>query len=75
VSAAGSKNVGDGIQTLTTEDCWGETSALDNPCYRQTVTRTVTADRERVTKGILDARNRNSLTTHSSCPSWAARPR
>jgi X-Pro dipeptidyl-peptidase len=54
---------GDGIQTLTTEDCWGETSAVDNPCYRQTVTRTVTADRERVTKGILDARNRNSLTT------------
>jgi X-Pro dipeptidyl-peptidase len=56
-------NVGDGIQTLATEDCWGETSVLDNPCYRQTVTRTVTADRERVTKGIMDARNRNSLTT------------
>ena len=42
-------------QTLTTEDCWGETSAVDNACYRQTVKRTVTADRERVTKGILDA--------------------
>ena len=54
---------GDGIQTLTAEDCWGESSAVDNPCYRQTVTRTVTADRERVTKGIMDARNRDSLTT------------
>jgi X-Pro dipeptidyl-peptidase len=56
-------NVGDGIRTLTTEDCWGEFSANDNPCYFQTETRTVTAEIERITKGILDARNRNSLTT------------
>jgi X-Pro dipeptidyl-peptidase len=56
-------NVGDGIRTLTTEDCWGETSPADDPCYFQTETRTVTAEIERVTKGILDARNRNSLTT------------
>jgi X-Pro dipeptidyl-peptidase len=54
---------GDGIQTLATEDCWGESSPADEPCYRQTVTRVSTADRQRVTKGILDARNRNSLTT------------
>lgn len=54
---------GDGIQTLATEDCWGESSVNDEPCYRQTVTRVSTADRQRVTKGILDARNRNSLTT------------
>jgi X-Pro dipeptidyl-peptidase len=56
-------NVGDGIRTLTTEDCWGESSAVDDPCYFQTETRTVTAEIERITKGILDARNRNSLTT------------
>jgi X-Pro dipeptidyl-peptidase len=54
---------GDGIRTLTTEDCWGESSANDEPCYRQTETRTVTAEIERVTKGILDARNRTDLTT------------
>jgi len=54
---------GDGIRTLTTEDCWGESSANDEPCYRQTETRTVTAEIERITKGILDGRNRNSLTT------------
>jgi X-Pro dipeptidyl-peptidase len=54
---------GDGVRTLTTEDCWGESSAADEPCYRQTETRTVTAEIERVTKGILDARNRISLTT------------
>jgi X-Pro dipeptidyl-peptidase len=56
-------NVGDGIRTLTTEDCWGENSAVDDACYFQTETRTVTAEIERITKGILDARNRNSLTT------------
>ena len=56
-------SVGDGLRTLTNEDCWGETSPADEPCYRQTETRTVTAEIERVTKGILDARNRNSLTT------------
>ena len=32
---------GDGIRTLTTEDCWGENSAVDDPCYRQTETRTM----------------------------------
>jgi X-Pro dipeptidyl-peptidase len=56
-------SVGDGIRDLTTEDCWGESSAADDPCYLQVETRTVTAEIERVTKGILDGRNRNSLTT------------
>ena len=41
----------------------GRDSADDDACYFQTETRTVTAEIERVTKGILDARNRNSLTT------------
>ena len=56
-------STGDGILTLATEDCWGETSPADDPCYRQTQTRTIVNTTERVTKGILDARNRNSLTT------------
>jgi X-Pro dipeptidyl-peptidase len=56
-------SVGDGIRNLATEDCWGESSAADDPCYLQVETRTVTAEIERVTKGILDGRNRNSLTT------------
>jgi X-Pro dipeptidyl-peptidase len=54
---------GEGIQTLETEDCWGESSPTDDPCYRQTVKRLVESDREVVTKGILDAVNRNSITT------------
>ena len=56
-------NTGDGILTLATEDCWGEFSPNDDPCYRQTQTRTIVNAIERITKGILDARNRNSLTT------------
>jgi X-Pro dipeptidyl-peptidase len=51
---------GDGVRTLTTEDCWGEASAADEACYRQVEKRTQTATQWRVTKGILDAVNRNS---------------
>jgi X-Pro dipeptidyl-peptidase len=51
---------GEGIQTLTTEDCWGEASPADDPCYRQTQKRVTTEPREVVTKGILDALNRES---------------
>ncbi len=52
---------GDGAQTLLTEDCWGEASAADEACYRQVVKRTQSVTQWRVTKGILDAANRNSL--------------
>ncbi|MGH2776105.1 MAG: Xaa-Pro dipeptidyl-peptidase [Actinomycetota bacterium] len=51
---------GEGIRTLETEDCWGESSASDDPCYRQTEKRVVTDEREVVTKGILDGLNRYS---------------
>jgi X-Pro dipeptidyl-peptidase len=51
---------GDGVRTLTTEDCWGEASAADEACYRQVEKRTQTVTQWRVTKGILDAVNRNS---------------
>ncbi|PZG21000.1 Xaa-Pro dipeptidyl-peptidase [Nonomuraea aridisoli] len=54
---------GEGIRTLTTEDCWGESSPRDDACYKQTAKNIVTSDRERVSKGIMDALNRNSLTT------------
>lgn len=53
---------GEGITTLDTEDCWGESSPADDACYKQTTKNVITADRERVSKGILDALNRNSLT-------------
>jgi X-Pro dipeptidyl-peptidase len=52
---------GEGIVTLETQDCWGESSATDDGCYRQTAKRVRTADLEIVTKGIHDAANRQSL--------------
>lgn len=54
---------GEGIVTLTTEDCWGEASATDDGCYKQTAKRVATADLEVVTKGIHDAANRQSIRT------------
>jgi X-Pro dipeptidyl-peptidase len=53
---------GEGITTLTTEDCWGESSPTDDPCYRQTQKNVAAADSEVVTKGILDAVNRTSIS-------------
>jgi X-Pro dipeptidyl-peptidase len=51
---------GDGIRTLgaETETCWGESTALDDACYRETAKNVVTADRELVSHGIMDALNR-----------------
>ncbi|MGX7671579.1 CocE/NonD family hydrolase [Plantactinospora sp. DSM 117369] len=54
---------GEGIITLETQDCWGETSPTDDGCYKQTQKRVATADLELVTKGILDAQNRKSIRT------------
>ncbi|MEV1288060.1 CocE/NonD family hydrolase [Micromonospora sp. NPDC049679] len=54
---------GEGIITLATEDCWGESSPTDNGCYKQTQKRVATADYELVTKGVMDAQNRQSLRT------------
>jgi X-Pro dipeptidyl-peptidase len=51
---------GDGARTLVTEDCWGETSATDEACYLQVEKRLTTVTQWRVSKGILDALNRNS---------------
>ncbi len=52
---------GEGITTLMTEDCWGESSATDDACYRQVAKATTTATVWRVNKGIMDAVNRDSV--------------
>ncbi|MFF5263662.1 Xaa-Pro dipeptidyl-peptidase [Actinomadura viridis] len=54
---------GEGIETLTTESCHGESTAADDACYKQTRTRTVTADVNVVGRGWLDAQNRTSLSS------------
>ena len=51
---------GDGARTLATQDCWGETSATDEACYLQVEKRLTNVTQWRVSKGILDALNRNS---------------
>ncbi|WP_433527950.1 Xaa-Pro dipeptidyl-peptidase [Micromonospora sp. CA-263727] len=52
---------GEGITTLTTKDCWGGSSPTDDGCFRQTTKRVATTDYEVVTKGVLDALNRQSV--------------
>lgn len=53
-----------GINTLATSDCWGESSPADSACYKQVVEVTDFGITPwRVSKGILDALNRPSLTT------------
>jgi X-Pro dipeptidyl-peptidase len=52
-----------GVETLTGSDCWGESSPSDSACYKQVgelVNTDITA--WRVSKGVLDARHKDSLT-------------
>jgi X-Pro dipeptidyl-peptidase len=56
---------GEGIRTLATESCFGATAPADDPCYRDTVKNTVTADFGIMTRGWLDAAHRDSLTAPS----------
>ncbi|NHC15973.1 CocE/NonD family hydrolase [Motilibacter deserti] len=52
----------DGALTGTEEDCWGESSAADNACYKKVTERVITNEQELVTRGIQDASNINSLS-------------
>jgi X-Pro dipeptidyl-peptidase len=56
---------GEGVKTLTTEDCHGASTPTDDACYKQVVTDTVTSDVNVVARGYIDAQNRNSLS-HAS---------
>ncbi len=56
---------GEGIRTLTTESCFGATSAADDPCYFDTVKNVRTSDFGVMTRGWLDAAHRDSLTAPS----------
>lgn len=55
------RNRGEGIRTLDLESCWGESSSVDNGCYKETEITTHLARYEIVTHGWLDAQNRESL--------------
>ena len=43
--------------------CWGESSASDNGCYIEVTKPTIPVTQWRVSKGILDSSNRDSLLT------------
>ncbi|HEX5621215.1 MAG TPA: CocE/NonD family hydrolase [Solirubrobacteraceae bacterium] len=55
----------EGIQNVSpvTESCWGQSSANDDACYIDVVKPTVNVTQWRITKGILDSSNRDSLVT------------
>lgn len=48
---------GEGVRTLDTETCWGESSSTDDACYKDTEKTTHTAPYEVVTRGWFDPQN------------------
>jgi X-Pro dipeptidyl-peptidase len=56
---------GSGISTLTTRDCWGESTSYDSACYLQTQTKTVQSPLNIVARGWMDTQHRTSLTRQS----------
>ncbi|MFI6595123.1 Xaa-Pro dipeptidyl-peptidase [Nonomuraea sp. NPDC050536] len=59
---------GQGITTLTEEDCHGDSTPADDGCYKKTVTNLVTAPAEIVARGWIDVQNRDSLTDSNPLP-------
>ncbi|HWM02297.1 MAG TPA: Xaa-Pro dipeptidyl-peptidase [Actinophytocola sp.] len=53
---------GEGITTLDTESCWGESTEADDACYFDTEKNTVTADVGVLSRGWVDAAHRDSLS-------------
>jgi X-Pro dipeptidyl-peptidase len=54
---------GEGITTLSTESCWGDSTAADDACYRDTREVVATTDLDVFSRGWVDAAHRNSLTS------------
>ncbi len=54
---------GEGIRNLTTESCWGESTADDDSCYLDTAKNVITADAAVLSRGWADAAHYDSLTT------------
>ncbi|MBU8772705.1 Xaa-Pro dipeptidyl-peptidase [Cytobacillus oceanisediminis] len=48
---------GEGVRTLNTESCWGESILTDDACYKETEKTTHTAPYEVVTRGWFDPQN------------------
>jgi X-Pro dipeptidyl-peptidase len=53
---------GEGIRTLTSESCWGESRTGDDACYRDTEATSTTVDAEVISRGWADLANYSSLS-------------
>ncbi|SDG92790.1 X-Pro dipeptidyl-peptidase [Lentzea fradiae] len=51
---------GEGIRTLTTESCWGESRTGDDACYRDTATTAGDVDAQVIARGWADLANYES---------------
>ncbi len=61
----------DGVRTDNNpadSDCWGESTATDSACYLEVTKPPVTGTVWRVSKGILDSSNRDSLFSGQASP-------
>jgi X-Pro dipeptidyl-peptidase len=60
----------DGIIDASPEerDCWGESSTNDSACYKKVQKPTTNVTQWRVSKGILDSSNRDSLLASAATP-------
>jgi X-Pro dipeptidyl-peptidase len=56
------------ITSTTTQSCYGESTAADDACYFDVGERTTIPSVWRVSKGILDSSNRDSLLTGGATP-------
>ena len=52
---------GEGVRTLTTESCYGESVSYDDACYRDVVETVAMTDHAVLTRGWLDAAHHTSL--------------
>ncbi|MBT2690135.1 Xaa-Pro dipeptidyl-peptidase [Bacillus sp. ISL-47] len=57
---------GEGIKTLDTESCWGESISTDDACYKDTEKTTHTASYEVVTRGWFDPQNWKTIELDDS---------
>ena len=55
------QSAGEGISTLTTQSCWGASTAVDDACYFDTAQDYVTSTVDILTRGWLDAAHHVSL--------------
>jgi X-Pro dipeptidyl-peptidase len=55
------QSAGEGISTLTTQSCWGQSTSVDDACYFDTAQDYVTSGTDIITRGWLDAAHHRTL--------------